>query len=265
MAVTPRSSTSSAHVQSVDRAARLMAILAEVGVGRVTDLAGRIDIHKSTASRLLATLEAHGLVEQDPDTAAYRLGQGLVRLAGAVPHAFDLGAASRPIAVQLARQIRETVNLVVLDGTHTMCIDQVLGSASVTTVNWLGKRSPTHLAASGKVLLAALDAADVPAHLCDPMRGATASSITDRARLDSHLQRVRDCGWAASIDEQEDGLTSVAAPVRGPDGAVVAALAVSGPSFRMSGDHLDRIGRATAAAAGRISQHMGHVRVTADT
>ncbi|HKJ56291.1 MAG TPA: IclR family transcriptional regulator [Nitriliruptoraceae bacterium] len=263
MAATPRSD-SSGLVQSVDRAAQLLGILADVGVGRVTDLAERIQTHKSTVSRLLATLEAHGLVAQDPDTAAYRLGQGVVRLAGAVPHAFDLGAASRPIAVQLARQVRETVNLVVLDGTHTMCVDQVLGNASVTTVNWLGKRSPTHLAASGKALLAAMDPVDLSSHLCDPLGGPTPASITDRSILDAHLRLVRERGWADSIDEQEAGLTSVAASIRDRDGTVVAALAVSGPSFRMSGEHLERIGRTTAAAAARISRHTGQARTAGD-
>lgn len=243
----------SSSVRSVDRAARLLELLAELGESRVTDLAAHLDTHKSTASRLLATLAAHGLVEQDPDTATFRLGQGLVRLAGSVQHAFDLGSTARPIAARLARQVRETVNLVVLDGTHTVCIDQVLGSASVTTVNWLGKRSPTHLAASGKVMLAHLPRAELVSHLCDPLTSPTAASITDPPRLLAELADTRQRGWARSIDEQEEGLTSVAAPIRSPDGMVVAALAVSGPTFRIDADHVERIGAVTQAAANEVS------------
>lgn len=243
----------SSSVRSVDRAARLLELLAELGESRVTDLAARLDTHKSTASRLLATLATHGLVEQDPDTATFRLGQGLVRLAGSVPHAFDLGSAARPIAARLARQVRETVNLVVLDGTHTVCIDQVLGSASVTTVNWLGKRSPTHLAASGKALLAHLPRESLIAHLGDPLVAPTPASITDPARLMAELAAVRKHGWARSVDEQEEGLTSVAAPVRSPDGVVVAALAVSGPTFRIDANHTARLGAVTLAAANELS------------
>lgn len=260
MASTPDSAPSSG-VQSVDRAVRVLEILADIGEGRVTDLADKVEIHKSTASRLLATLESHGLVEQDAGSGAFRLGHGIVRLAGGVNHAFDLGSVSRPVCVALAREVRETVNLVVLDGVHTMCIDQVLGAASVTTVNWMGKRSPSHLAASGKVLLAYLSAhLALDDHVVQPLAGPTARSVTDLDDLRSELALVRERGWATSVDEQEDGLTSVAAPVRGPDGNVVAAVAVSGPTFRLAEGRLDEVGATTASAAGRISERTGHVR-----
>lgn len=261
MASPPDSSAPSSGVQSVDRAVRVMEILAGIGEGRVTDLADKLEIHKSTVSRLLATLESHGLVEQDAASGAFRLGYGIVRLAGGVNHAFDLGSVSRPVCVALAREVRETINLVVLDGVHTMCIDQVLGAASVTTVNWMGKRSPTHVAASGKVLLAHL-AADLALddHVTNPLEGPTARSITDLDDLRADLAVVRDRGWADSVDEQEVGLTSVAAPVHGPDGNVVAAVAVSGPTFRLAPARLGEVGAATAAAANRISERTGHVR-----
>lgn len=257
--------TEAPAVRSVDRAAHLLELLAELGESRVTDLAARLDTHKSTASRLLATLAAHGLVEQDPDTATFRLGQGLVRLAGSVRHAFDLGSAARPIAARLARQVRETVNLVVLDGTHTVCIDQVLGSASVTTVNWLGKRSPTHVAASGKVLLAHLPRESLSAHLAQPLGAPTRASVTDPARLLAELAVTRERGWASSVDEQEEGLTSVAAPIRSPDGVVVAALAVSGPTFRIDADHILRLGAVTLAAANDVSNPTRPARPDAAT
>ncbi len=187
----------------MDRAVRLLEILADIGDGRVTDLADKVEVHKSTASRLLATLEAHDLVEQDPVTGAFRLGHGIVRLAGGVHHAFDLGTVSRSACLALAREVRETVNLVVLDGVHTMCIDQVLGAAGVTTVNWLGKRSPTHVAASGKVLLAHLDPGVCDQHVATPLDGPTERSITDLDDLATDLATVG--AWVGGLRRRTGG------------------------------------------------------------
>lgn len=247
-------------IRSVDRAITLLYLLADHGPARVTDLARRVGIHKSTASRLLSTLQARGLADQDPGAGTYRLGHGLVRLAGAVDHGFDLGSVSRPVCTRLAQETGETVNVVILDDGRTMCVDQVIGSASVTTINWVGKRSPVHATASGKAILANVPAEERRVLLSRPLDSLTPVTITDPAAMDRALATVAERGWADSIDEQEDGLTSVAAPIRGPDGHVVAALAVSGPSFRLNGERLDAIGAATAAAADEISQRTGHVR-----
>ncbi|MBY5162378.1 IclR family transcriptional regulator [Salsipaludibacter albus] len=247
-------------IRSVDRAVTLLYLLADGGPMRVTDLARTVGIHKSTASRLLSTLQARGLADQDPGSGTYRLGHGVVRLAGAVDHGFDLGSVSRPVCTRLAQETGETVNVVILDDGRTMCIDQVIGSASVTTINWVGKRSPVHATASGKAFLAHVPPEERRVLLSRRLDSLTPSTITDVDVLETDLARVRERGWAASVDEQEDGLTSVAAPVLGPDGNVVAALALSGPSFRLAGERLAAIGAATAAAADQISHRTGHVR-----
>lgn len=245
------------RVRSVDRAVTLLYVLAEHDRARVTDLAGHLGIHKSTASRLLATLERGGMVARDD--GGYRLGRGILRLAGAVDPGFDLGSVSRPICTELAASSGETVNVVILDDMHTMCIDQVIGGAAVTTVNWVGKRAPLHSSASGKVFLAhqpgLLDRV-----LANSPEAATTATVTDPRGLRDDVQAARARGWTTSIDEQEDGLTSVAAPILGPGGNVVAALAVSAPSFRLADPRLEEVGAATADAARRVSRRTGHIR-----
>ncbi len=247
-------------IKSVDRAVTLLYLLAGGGPQRVTDLARDVGIHKSTASRLLATLQARGLADQDPTSGTYRLGHGVVRLAGAVDHGFDLGSVSRPVCTRLAQETGETVNLVILDDGQTMCIDQVIGSAAVTTVNWVGKRSPIHATASGKAMVGHLPAEQRRELLARPLEQLTARTITDPVALDAAVEVALARGWADSVDEQEVGLTSVAAPIRGASDRVVAALALSGPSFRLAEDRLAELGARTAAAALEISQRTGHVR-----
>ncbi len=148
-----------AVIRSVDRAIDVLEYLAERDDGAVTDLAAALGVHKSTAFRLLAVLEARGLVEQVSERGRYRLGFGLVRLAGVTAARLDLVEQSRPITRRLALEIGETVNVARLEAEAVVNVDQVRGSAAVTTHNWVGQRTPLHATSSGKVLLAYLDRA----------------------------------------------------------------------------------------------------------
>src|SRR5438045_8967391 len=106
---------------------------------RVTALARHLEEHKSTGSRLLATLQEHGLVEQNPTTERYRLGYGLVRLAGSVVGELDLPRASRPVLEELAMRTGETVNLAILQGDQVVNIDQIAAPNLVGHGNRVGK------------------------------------------------------------------------------------------------------------------------------
>src|SRR5512142_2571384 len=103
-------------VRSVDRAAALLLALGESsGEAGVTELARRLGLHKSTASRLLATLQKRGLVEQDDDSGKYRLGLAVVRLGGRAEKTLDFRSIAMPDMEQLARSVKETTTLGVLD------------------------------------------------------------------------------------------------------------------------------------------------------
>src|SRR5215207_5373623 len=140
-------------VQSVHRAISILQVLA-LGPAGVTDIATELGVHKSTVFRLLATLEARGLVEQHTERGRYRLGYGVVQLAAGATKSDDLSLLSRPICRQLAETVHETVNVAVHDGTAVVSIDQVLGSPTITTHNWVGQRAPLHATSAGKVFLA---------------------------------------------------------------------------------------------------------------
>jgi DNA-binding IclR family transcriptional regulator len=216
-------------------------------------------VHKSTAFRLVAALENRGLVAQHMDRGKYRLGVGILRLAGATTARLDLVQESRPVCERLAQDAGETINVAVLADGFALYLDQVAGPSALQTRNWIGQRLDLHATSNGKVLLAYLPDAAV----AEPLARYTEHTVVDPADLEKQLDEVRLRGYATTVDELEIGLTAVAAPIRNLDGRVIAALSASGPSFRLAGDRLTATIDAVCAAADEISRRMGNPRVTA--
>src|ERR1044071_8367306 len=148
------SSTDGSPVQSVDRAVTVLEILAREGEAGVTEIAVELGVHKSTAFRLVAALENRGLVAQHMDRGKYRLGVGILRLAGATTARLDLVQESRPICERLAREAGETINIAVLADGFALYLDQVAGPSALQTRNWVGQRLDLHATSNGNVLLA---------------------------------------------------------------------------------------------------------------
>src|SRR3954470_17199750 len=178
-------------VQSVDRAITILEVLARVGEAGVTEIAVELGVHKSTAFRLVTTLEAHRLVEQATDRGRYRLGVGVLRLAGATTARLDLVQEARPVCRQLAADTGETVNIAVLSESSALYLDQVAGSSALQPHNWVGQHIPLHATSNGKVLLSGLDAEQL-AELLGTLSRYTPLTITTRARLREELDRVRE-------------------------------------------------------------------------
>lgn len=246
-------------LQSVTRALRSLELIAEAGELGVTELGRRLGVHKATASRLAATLADRGMLERDPATERYRLGFGLIRLAGAALAGLDLVSSARPILEDLAGRTHETVTLGVLSGDDVVSIDQVTGTRSIVSVSWVGKRTPLHTTSTGKVFLAFMDDAERDRRLSGTLERATKRTIVDAAALRTQLSEIRLRGYAQTLEELEEGLNAVAAPVRQADGEVVAALSVSGPAFRIRPVDLPRVGRQTIVSADAISRRLGHL------
>ena len=246
-----------ALVQSVDRALTVLEILAHRGVAGVTEIAGELGVHKSTASRLVQVLETRGFVEQLADRGKYRLGLGIVRLAGALTVQRDLAHESRAACEALAADVGETVNVAILDGDRVINISEVRGPGAFAVHNWVGQSTPPHATSSGKVLLAHRPGLDLRALLGDPLPQYTEHTLPDAASLERELVRVRMQGWAAAVEEYELGLNALAAPVRDHEGAVVAAVSVSGPSYRLSTATFPTVAARLLAATRAFSRRLG--------
>jgi len=247
----------SGPIQSVDRAAAILEILARDGEAGVTEVARELGVHKSTASRLLAALDRRELVTQDTARGRFRLGVGIVRLAGAAARRLDLVQESRPVCRALAQEVGETVNIAILSGRDALYLDQVAGPAALSPHNWAGQRIPLHATSDGKVLLAYLSPAEIAEHLVPPLKRFTDHTITTAAGLAGILAEVKRRGYATAVEELEEGLTAVAAPVRNAEGEVVASVSASGPSFRIPAGRIPALAVCVRRAAAEVSRRLG--------
>lgn len=249
--------TGAGSVQSVDRAVSVLESLARLGEAKVTEIAEELGVHKSTAFRILGVLESRGLVEQEGERGKYYLGAGVLRLAGAAAIRLDLSQEGVPVCRGLADETGETANIAVLDGDAAVNIMQARGAGAVTAYNWLGRRTPLHATASGKVLLAHL-----PRERRDLLLVRSLSRFTEHTlgtpALRAQLTAALDDGFACTVEELEIGLNAVAAPVRAHDGAVIGAIGVSGPAYRMERELLPELAEATVRAAAALSRSMGY-------
>lgn len=247
-----------AAVQSVDRALLVMEIIAKLGQAGVTEIAAELGVHKSTVSRLIAVLESRGYVEQLSDRGKYRLGFSIVRLAGSTSAQVDLVGQSQGACNALAAETGETTNIAVLDGNRIINIVEAAGTGSIALRSWVGQSCPAHATSSGKVLLSGLEPAALRKQVGQKLESYTASTLTKVADLAAQLVTVRERGWASVREELEIGLNAVAAPVLDGNGVIVAALSVSGPSYRLGPDRFASTAELAIAGAADISHRLGY-------
>jgi IclR family acetate operon transcriptional repressor len=245
-------------VQSIERAiAILKAFSLEKEELGVTELSQRLNLHKSTVSRLLASLQREGLVEENHVTRKYRLGVALVTLGGLVLQRLDVSQVARPLMQALADTTQETVSLAVRDREEVVTIAQFPSPQPVKHIGWAGRRVPFHCTSTGKVLLAYLPMAEQKAIIARGLPRYTPNTLTSSDLLYRELTRVREQGYAVSQEEFETGLNEVAAPIRDHTQGVVAAISVSGPAFRLSMERFSTVASHAQQAALTLSLQLG--------
>jgi DNA-binding IclR family transcriptional regulator len=238
-------------VQSVERAFAVLRCLSG-GPAGVTDVADRVNLPKSTVSRMLSTLEDLDMVEQIEPGGNYRIGAGMVEIAAAVLPGRTLIAAVRPHLHSLVKTTGEAAGLAIADGFDTLYLDQVDADNQVQVRDWTGERLRAHAVSSGQVLLA-FGAIDADKYLDQPLERTASGTLTDAASIRTRLADVARKGYAWAFEEFLDGLNSVAAPVRDAKGRVVAAVHAHGPAYRFPGEtDADEVGRLVAATAARV-------------
>jgi IclR family acetate operon transcriptional repressor len=218
------------QVAAVQRAIAILEELAEARTELGTnEIARRTGINVSTISRILATLASGGLVDHVPATGRYRLGVGIVRLAGAAHEGLDIRSLARPHLEELAKLVGETATLSVPGEHEAFTLDFVQSQLTVRSVAEVGRTSVAHATAVGKVLLA--HGGKLPA---GPLTAFTEQTIVDRDALAVEIARVAERGWAQAVGEREEDLNAVAVPVLDRTGKLAAILGVQGPAVRFS-------------------------------
>jgi IclR family transcriptional regulator, KDG regulon repressor len=245
---------------SVHNAARVLRAFSvqdrELGV---SDLARRLGLAKSVVHRLLRTLVDEHLLEQDVDTGRYRLGIKLYELGVAVSSHADLHAAVIPPIDELHHRTGDSVHVAILDGAEVVYVERREAQRTLQPLGEVGHRSFAHSTATGKVLLAHLRPAELDRAVgSTELPALTPHTITDPARLRQELAAVRERGYAENREESRISLSSVAAPIRGETGAVIAAVSVVAVSDRLSGESRRRYTAATLDTAAEISDRLGY-------
>ena len=223
-------------IQSVDRAAGLLKAVANSPTSlSVAELAAQCGLNRSTAWRLLATLDGQGLVERDPETQRYSVGYAIFQIAAAGDHD-ALVRRAHPALQQLANDTGETVNLAVAKRFHLVYVHQV-EAPQIMSPNWLGRAVALHATSSGKAFLAWLPKEERRVLLQEKLERFTATTVTDRRLLEQELEETLYGASAAVLNERE---------------RPVAIVSVWGPQHRVPAERLPEIGRQAKAAAGEI-------------
>jgi IclR family KDG regulon transcriptional repressor len=248
-----------ATLSTVRNAARLLKafLTREESIG-VSELSRRLGLGKSNVHRLLSTLVAEGLLEQDPRTGGYRLGLAMFELGEAVKVRLDLHAAAGPVLAHVRAQTGESVQIGVLDGDEVVYVDRLESAHSLRLFTETGRRVPAHCTSSGKVLLAHLREPDREAFLARaPLARLTPHTIVDPAALRDELATVRARGWADAVNEREIGVASLAAPIRDIQGCVVAALSIGAPVARFGAAARRRYASVLTEGGEAVSRRLG--------
>jgi DNA-binding IclR family transcriptional regulator len=240
-------------VGSVTRALALLEVLAasDTGLG-VSELARRIGVNASTASRLLGTLEHEGFVEREAG-GPYRLGLKLLALADRVLARLDIRALARGQLERLVAATGETATLSVPGEHAAITIDFVPSESTVASVARLGRPSIAHATAAGKVMLAFAGGGDAGGGL----DAYTERTITDHDELARQVRAARQQGFAEAVGEREPDLNALAAPVLGRTGELVAILGLQGPASRLSAARRHAVRPALLDAAAALSRAVG--------
>lgn len=243
----------SATLRTADRALQvLQQFRSPADALTVTEIADRLGIHRSSASRLVSTLRARGFVERTAVGDLVRLGPEVARLGRVMLAGRELATVAQPLMERLAADTGETVTLAVPAGGDALTVAQADGSHFVSSGKWVGLRTPLHCTADGKVLLAY----DAVAPGRDRLVRCTDRTIVDPDALERALAEVRTRGFAVSEGEFEQGLVGLAAPVR-QDGSCIAALCVSGPQYRFDRAAAHELAALCIACAAELERSLG--------
>lgn len=237
-------------VRAVERALDILLCFTEADSLSLTEIAAKVKLHKSTVHRLLASLEGRGFIIRDPASERYRLGFRIWELSSNVIHSDDPAVILMPELERLRDLLGETVSLYVRDGTERVRVQALQSNQAIRRVAPIGARLPLYVGASSKVLIAFEDEMVRQQIMNDSKWPAS----VDASQFLRQLDEVKRVGYATSIEEREPGAAAASVPIMNREHKLVAALAVSGPSNRLTQAKMQEIIPELFEAARRMSK-----------
>ena len=225
----------------------------------VTEAADLLRVDPSTSSRLMATLETEGFLQQDPRTHVFSLGPALIEIAGFLERRQNLAGVAHESVQALAAETGETAHMAILIDAEAVFIGRALGRGPITVNTEVGARDPTYCSAIGRALISGLTDAQIRQRLEGvPLRKLTPKTTTDLPGVLDKLATVRELGYAFDDEEANLGIQCIAVPVRDHTGHVVTAIGISGPIDRIQAARPEQLASKVMAAASHISELLGY-------
>lgn len=248
--------TNDYRIAAVDRALLVLETLGDQPGQGVTALSKSLGMTKSIVFRLLQTLEDRGFVYRDPELAVYSLGHRIGVLGERVGRDGSLLYAARPVMDALRDSTSETVNLVVREGFRSLVLATRTGRHSIRLFAQAGRNGPLHAGGGSMCILAYSDDSVVEAVLAGPLEAFTPHTITSPEKLRQALGRIRTNGFNIALNDLDEGAFSVAAPIKGAGGGVIAAISVAGSIARFDEERREAYTKAALEAAAEISSKL---------
>ncbi|MBV8914800.1 MAG: IclR family transcriptional regulator [Acetobacteraceae bacterium] len=222
----------------------------------LSEICRRTGFPKSTAHRLVASMREVGLLDQDGERDRYRLGLKLFNLGNIVLANMDLHREARPHIENLRRLSGQAVHLAVFDGRHAVVVDRLEGGADSAPSGTI-ETAAAHCTGVGKAILAFQTQQTLAPVLAGGLARFTEATITDPDKLSAELAATRERGYSIDEGEHQPGLRCIGAPIRDQTGHVIAAVSVSGPTWRVPASEIVPMSRLVIHAAEGISRALG--------
>ena len=245
-------------IQALDRALHILKALAASDGMSLTELAEASHQSPATVYRVLSTYQTHGMVEYQPATQLWFVGQQAFRIGSAFLGRSNLVEQARSVMHALMSQTGETANLAIADGGDVIFLSQVETHEPIRAFFRPGTRGPIHASGIGKALLAYRPREAVERLMRGhALTAFTARTLTDRDRLLDELAAIRARGWALDDEEHTNGMRCIAAPIFNEFREPVAGISISGPTVRVTHARAEEIGAGVRDAADRITEAIG--------
>lgn len=224
---------------------------------RLRDISLELDFPESTAHRLLASMAEKGYVQQRESNGAYTLGWKIVTLARSLSTELRLVQDLRPYLEKVLREVRQTVNLGVLNDLYVTYLDCLMPNHAVSLYTPPGLLAPAHATSLGKVLLAHLPELDLEAALSRlQLEPLTPHTITSRLKLTAILEEVRHQGYAVDYGELHSDVHCVAVPIKDLSGRAIVAISVTARAAELPAHWEDRTAAVLIACADEATRHL---------
>jgi IclR family acetate operon transcriptional repressor len=247
-----------ASVQSLDRALRILAIVAEGSGLSLSEIAAQSGLAASTAYRMLTTLENHGMVEFDSSDQLWSIGVETYRMGAAFLRRRKLVDRARVVMQELMEKTGETANLGVAEDDCVVFVSQVETHQAIRAFFRPGTRSPFHASGIGKAVLAHLDGERVATIIRKSgLEAFTEKTLASLPALNRDLAAVKSRGWSVDDEERHPGMRCVAAAIFNEFGEPIGGVSVSGPTVRVTPERLGQIGPLVRDAASAVTAMIG--------